>query len=107
VNHEKWNNRDRDTPENIICGIANDGMWFWALTELQRDTTGIPIADVCQTFGSGTITDPYWLLIKECQVVVMREMRKAGFTNQSIANALGLEVSTVAKRIRKHMESQR
>jgi len=110
MNHERWNARDKDTPENIICGIANDGMWFWALRDIDRDTTGILISDILTVDGNQANNrfeaDPYLKLVRECQVVCMMEMRRAGFTNQNIAVALQCSDVTVSKRIRQHMEAK-
>lgn len=111
MNHERWNERDRDTAENIICSIANDGMWFWALMELNRDTTGIPLDDIYKVDGNMANnrfgTDPYLELVRECQVVCMLELSKAGFTYSKIAWAMQCSDTSVSKRIRKHMEANR
>ena len=105
MNHDKWNNRDRDTPENIVCSIANDGMWFWALKELDRDTTGIPIEDLRAKYMERL--DPYVQLVRECQVTCILEMRRAGLTNAKIAEALHMDATLVGRRIKQHMEAKR
>lgn len=107
MNHLRWNERDRDTAENIICGIANDGMWFWELKEMNRDTTGIPIDDIRNLDGRGNSNDPYVQLVRECQTTCILEMRKAGLEIRVIAEAMYVEQSTVRKRIKHHMKVKR
>lgn len=111
MNHEKWNNRDRDTPENIICGIANDGMWFWSLMELQRDTTGIPLDDIFRFDGNMTRNrhqqdkDGYVELVRECQVTCIMELKKAGHTQRRIAEAMQCDNQVISRRVRDHLKA--
>jgi len=111
VNHQRWNARSiEDDAENIICGIANDGMWFWDLMKLERDTTGIPLDDIYAVDGNQANIrfepDPYFALVRECQVVCMLELSKAGFTYSKIAWYMRFSDTSVSKRIRKHMEAK-
>lgn len=104
MNHQRWNARQKDTAENIICGIASDGMWFWSLRELGRDTTGIPLADIRATYKSNC-TDPYVELIRECRLVCIRELRKRGLSYAKIGEALCMDQALVQRQFKRHIET--
>jgi len=104
MNWKRWNQRDQPTAENIVCDVANDGMWFWSLQELNRDTTGIPLEDIRAKYASNC-NEPYVLLIRECRMVCIRELRKAGFSYVVIGQVLNMEQASVQRQFKRFEES--